>query len=111
MQNSPYNLLVALTTTYTTNIITPTSGIYILVKHIRVINKTAVAATFRLFKGASAANAAGSEFVGYDKSVPANDSIDWYGQMKLSSSEYLVGGAGTTTALTLEVDGERGVEF
>lgn len=107
---TPYNLLVALTTTYTTNLITPSTGIMLLVKHIRVLNKTGAAQTFRLFKGATGANAAGTEFVGYDKSVPANDAVDWYGQMKFSSSEYLVGGANAASALTLEVDGERIVE-
>lgn len=59
---------------------------------------------FRLFKGATGANAAGSEFVGYDRSVAANNEVDWYGQMKLSSSDFLVGGANAASALTLEVD-------
>lgn len=102
--SAPGNLLIALTTTYTTNLLNPASGLIYVVKHARILNKTGTAATFRLFKGATGANAAGSEFIGYDKSVPANDSVDWYGQLKLASTDFLVGGAGTATALTLEVD-------
>lgn len=102
--SAPGNLLVALTTTYTTNLLNPASGLIYTITHVRVLNKTGAAQTFRLFKGATGANAAGSEFVGYDRSVAANNEVDWYGQMKLSSSDFLVGGANAASALTLEVD-------
>ena len=102
--SAPGNLLVALTTTYTTDLLNPASGLIYVIKHVRILNKTGAAQTFRLFKGASATNAAGSEFMGYDKSVPANDSVDWYGQLKLSSTDFLVGGADAATSLTLEAD-------
>ncbi len=110
---------LALTTTYTTNILNPpaasggvnggSSGQYIILKHIRIVNKTGSPATFRLFLGATAGNAAGTEVIGYDKSVPANDAIDWYGLLRLDVADFLVGGAGTTTALTIEGEGEIGV--
>ena len=61
---------VALTTTLTTNILNPqtlTGGVsaggtsntqtYILIRHIRIANKTASAATFSLWIGATGANA------------------------------------------------------
>lgn len=102
--SAPGNLFVALTTTYTTNLLNPSSGLVYTVSHIRVLNKTGAAQTFRLFKGATGANTAGTEFVGYDRSVPANDSVDWYGSVKLSSSDFLVGGANAASSLTLEVD-------
>ncbi len=101
---SPGNLIALLTTTYTTNLLNPSSGLVYTVKHVRIINKSSVAATFRLFKGLTGANTAGTEFMGYDKSVPANDSVDWYGQLKLASTDFLVGGAGTASALVIEVD-------
>ncbi len=107
---------VALTNTYTTNILnpaaagsgtgyTPTASV-ITLRHIQIVNKTAGAVTFRLFKGATGANAAGSEVVGYDRSVPANDVIDWYGEMKFTSADFLVGGASAATSLTLIGEGE-----
>lgn len=110
---------LALTTTYTTNILNPptasggvnggSSSQYIVLRHIRILNKTGSAATFRLFLGATGANAAGTEVIGYDKSVAANDYVDWYGELRLDAADFLVGGAGTATALTIEGEGEIGV--
>lgn len=120
MQAKPFRFgPVALTTTYTTNILNPgtttggvasTSAPYdklrILLKHIRVVNKTGSAATFRLWVGATGANAAGTEVIGYDLSVAANSYFDWYGMLPLDTTDFLVGGAGTATALTIEGEGE-----
>lgn len=107
---------VALTTTYTTNILNPAAAgsgtgytplaSVVVLHHIQIVNKTNATATFRLFKGATGANAAGSEFMGYDRAVPANDVVDWYGELKMLSTDFLVGGAGTATALTITGEGE-----
>ena len=110
---------IALTTTLTTNLLNPptatggtnggSSAQYIVLRHIRILNKTGSAATFSLYVGATGANAAGTEFMGTATSVPANSFIDWYGQLRLDSADFLVGGAGTTTALTIQGEGEIGV--
>ncbi len=112
---------VALTTTLTTNILNPptlTGGVtagtsntatYMLLRHIRISNKTSSAATFSLYIGATGANAAGTEFMGTAQSVPANSFVDWYGAIRLDTADFLVGGAGTTLALTFEGEGEIGV--
>ena len=110
---------VALTTTLTTNILnpaaagagvgyTPTAS-YIILRHIRIVNKTASPATCSFWVGATGGNVAGTEFLGIGKTVPANDAIDWYGQLVLNSTDFLVGGAGTATALTFEAEGEAGL--
>ena len=65
---------VALTTTLTTNIINPAAAgagavgytataTYIILRHIRIVNKTASAATFSLWLGATGGNVAGTEVV------------------------------------------------
>lgn len=110
---------IALTATYTTNLLNPptaTGGVnggssaqYIVLKHIRVVNKTGSAATFRMFLGATGGNAAGTEVVGYDLSVAANSYVDWYGLMRLDSADFLVGGASAGTTLTVQGEGEIGV--
>ena len=112
---------VALTTTLTTNIlncnITSVAGPvgftmtqpYLLLRHIRIVNKTAGAATFSLWKGATGANAAGTEIIGTALSVAANSSYDWYGMMRCDSTDFIVGGSNTTTALTIQFEGEIGV--
>lgn len=112
---------VALTTTLTTNIlnfnITSLAGPvgytmtqpYALIRHVRIVNKTGSAATFSLWLGATGANAAGTEVIGQGLSVAANQPYDWFGLLRMDVADFLVGGAGTATALTLEGEGEIGM--
>jgi hypothetical protein len=112
---------VALSATLTTNIlncnVTSLAGPvgftmtqpYLILKHIRIVNKTGGAATFSLFLGATGANAAGTEVIGTGKSVAANDYEDWYGQMRLDAADFLVGGASAGATLTIEGEGEIGL--
>ncbi len=106
-QNRPLRVgPVALTTTLTTNILNPAaagsgtgytpSASYILLRHIRIVNKTASAATFSLYLGATGANAAGTEVIGNGLSVAANSAFDWYGGLRMDAADFLVGGSGTS---------------
>lgn len=100
---------MALTTVLTTNVYQGGGGsalVYDVLKHLRIINKTGVAATFTLYIGATGANAAGTEFA-VAISVPANSEYNWYGALKLTSTDFLVGGAGTTLALVIIGEGEQ----
>lgn len=110
---------VALTNTLTTNILNPptatggtnggSSSMYIVLKHIRIVNKTAGAVTFSLWLGATGANAAGTEVIGIGYSIAANAAFDWYGLMRLDAADFLVGGASAATSLSIEGEGEIGV--
>jgi len=122
MQNTPFRFgPLALTNTLTTNLLNPattTGGVnmgtpntYILLTHIRIVNKTAGAVTFSLWLGATGANAAGTEVIGQGKSVAANDVYDWYGRLKIKVADFLVGGASANTSLTIQGEGEYGLEF
>ena len=120
-QNTPLTVgPVALTTTLTTNIfncaITSLAGPvgvtltqpYYLCKHIRISNKTASAATCSLWLGGTAGNVAGTELL-TGVSVPANSYIDQYfPNLRMDSTLFLVGGSNTATALTFSMDGEIG---
>lgn len=111
---------VAMSATLTTNILNPNitslSGPvgftatqpYIVLRHIRVVNKTAGAVTFSLWKGATGANAAGTEVIGTGQSVAANSSYDWYGIMRFDAADFLVGGASAGTSLSIQGEGEIG---
>jgi len=123
MQLKPFRLgPIALTTTLTTNILNPatasggtnagSSAQYILLKHIRIVNKTGSAATVSLWIGATGANAAGTEFAWQATSCPANSFLDWFAGapgLRLDSADFLVGGSGTATALSIQAEGEIGV--
>ena len=97
---------LALTTTYTTNIYNNASAlIYDVVRHIHVANKL-LADTFRLYLGATGANAAGTELF-FDYPVGAKLTFDYYCAKKLLSTDFLVGGAATTLTLVITIEGEQ----
>lgn len=120
MQNKAFRFgPVALTNTTTTNILNPptaTGGVnggssaqYIILRHVRIVNKTSSAATFSMWLGATGANAAGTEVIGIAQQVAANSSYDYYGYLRLDSADFLVGGASANTTLTITGEGEIGV--
>lgn len=112
---------VAMSATLTTNIINPNvtslagpvgytqTQPYVVLRHIRIVNKTGGAVTFSLWIGATGGNVAGSEFIGTALSVAANSSFDWYGLVRLDAADFLVGGASAATSLTFEAEGEIGL--
>jgi len=83
--------------------------IYMMIRHIRILNKTASAAAFSLYLGASGASAAGTEVIGKGLSVAANQAYDWYGALRMDTANYLVGFADTTLALVIEGEGTLAV--
>lgn len=110
---------VALSATTTTNVLnpaaagsgtgyTPTAS-YIILRHIRIVNKTAGAVTYSLWIDSTGGNTAGKEFMGTAKSIAANSAEDWYGMLRLDSADFLVGGASAGTSLTFEAEGEVGL--
>lgn len=120
MQNKAFRFgPIALTNTLTTNLLNPptatggtnggSSSQYIILKHIRIVNKTGGAVTFTLYLGATGANTAGTEVIGTAYSVAANSAFDWYGYMRLDAADFLVGGASANTSLTIQGEGEIGV--
>lgn len=123
MQNKPFKFgPVAMSATLTTNILNPPtltggtgagdagSKTYILLNHIRIVNKTVGAVTASLWVGATAGNVAGTEFAFQATSVPANSYLDWYGRLRLNTSDFLVGGAGAATSLSIQGEGEIGID-
>jgi len=112
---------VAMSSTLTTNVLNPNvtsvagpvgftmTQPYLLLRHIRISNKTAGAVTFSLWLGATGGNAAGTEVIGTALSVAANSAFDWYGMLRLDAADFLVGGASAATSLTIQGEGEIGV--
>jgi hypothetical protein len=115
----PVALLTALTTNILNGAVTSMAGPvgvaigqpYILLNHLHVVNKTATPATVSLWVGATGGNVAGTELGWQATSVPANSALDLYfpGGLRLDSADFLVGGSGATTALTLQGEGEIGI--
>jgi hypothetical protein len=98
----------ALTNTLTTNIYNNASAlIYDVFKWMYVCNKTSGAVTFSLWLGLTGANTAGTEL--YNAvSVPANTTSAFYmGNMKVVTTQFLVGGASANASLTITITGEQ----
>lgn len=82
---------------------------YVVLRHIRLVNKTAGAVTVSLYVGATAGSAAGTEFLGTALSIPANSAYDWYGALRLDATDFLSGLASASTSITFEAEGEIGL--
>lgn len=85
---------------------TPTQP-YLIVKHIRVNNSTGAAISCTLYKGATGASAAGTQFGFNAASIPANGSLDFYTQQAFESTDFLTGIAGAT-GLNVDIAAEIG---
>ena len=85
------------------------SSQYIILRHIRIVNKTAGAITFSGYIGLTGGSAAGTEFLGTGLSVAANSYIDWYGALRLDAADFFTGLASAATSLVINGEGEVGV--
>lgn len=120
MQNKAFRSgPIALTATLTTNILNPptaTGGVnagssptYLVINHVRIINRTSGAVTFSMWLGLTGANTAGTEVIGQGVTVAPNGIFDYYGALRIDSTNFLVGGASVANALTALFEGEIGV--
>lgn len=98
---APTAAAVADATLFTTAAATVT-----IVRHIRVCNTAATAATFSIAFGGTAATAANC--IASGQSVPANSSVDLYGYYVLPAATAVHGLASATT-VTFEASGDLSV--
>lgn len=82
---------------------------YIILRHVRIVNKTGGAVSFSGWIGATGASAAGTEAIGTAKVIAANDAYDWYGMLRLDVADFLVMLASAAASLTFEAEGEVGL--
>jgi len=87
---------------------------YAILKHIRVNNVlTTTAITVSLFKGLfnTGSTVPGNAFAFSSASIPASSYVDWYGQARFDSTDYLTGIAWglTSYAANIVIDGEIGI--
>jgi hypothetical protein len=82
---------------------------YIIVKHIRLMNKDTNAHVVTLYKGLTAGSAGGTEFAFDAVSIPAKQYVDWYGQARFDSADFLSGIADAASQVTINIEGEIGL--
>lgn len=102
-----FSKIVGLTTTLTTNLLnpgtttggvnctgTPYGNLRLILRQIRLTNTSTSNQTVTAYRGATGANAAGTEII-KGKVVPANDYIDlWFQSLSVDVGDFIVGGAG-----------------
>lgn len=83
---------------------------YLLVTHVRAMNKTGAPVTVTLYKGGTGGSTAGTECMFSATSVPANDFVDYDGPgQRFDAADFLTGVAGANTAITLTIEAEIGI--
>jgi hypothetical protein len=83
---------------------------YVISKHIRLLNTlTTTAAYATLYKGATIASAGGTQFYFATVSIPAQSYVDWYGQHRFDSADYLTGYSNLPNSVVINMDGEIGI--
>lgn len=107
--NSVANIVNPPTVSGGTGLAGTNSATYLIIRHIRLVNKTASAVTVSLYIGATGASAAGTEFAFNAFSIPAASYVDWYGAVRLDTADFLTGFASAAAAITFEAEGEIGV--
>ena len=86
------------------------SPCYLLIQHLHVMNTSSGAVSVSLWLGATGGSAAGTELAFPAKSVPAHDSVDFYSPgIRIDSTQFLTGLAGSVSTLVLTATGEIGV--
>lgn len=84
----------------------PASTMFIVIRHIHVVNVTAGAVTFSLYIGATGGSAGGTEIF-KDQSVAAKSTFDYYCAQVMKSTDFLSGVASAATSLVITVEGEQ----
>jgi hypothetical protein len=83
---------------------------YAILKHIRLVNTLTTAAVIvSLYKGATLTSSAATSFAFSSASIPASSYVDWYGQNRFDSGDYLVAAANLSTACLINIEGEIGL--
>ena len=82
--------------------------IYDVVTHIHVVNTAGASATFSLFVSQTTGTETAGKEVFVAQPIAANGVYDWYGRLKLLSTDFLVGHASAVT-VTIMGEGIQGV--
>jgi hypothetical protein len=79
---------------------------YLVLKHMRVINKDTIAHVISLYIGATGGSAGGTEFGWANFSLAAQSTQDWYGTQRLDSTDFLTGIADLASKVTINLEAE-----
>ena len=83
---------------------------YAILKHIRLTNMlNSVAVIVGLYKGATTTSLTSQTFAFSSVSIPASSYVDWYGQARVETADYINLVANLATSTIIQIDGEIGI--
>src|SRR6202795_4281029 len=81
---------------------------YAILKHIRLTNALATAAvSCTLYKSTILSSAGGTQFAFSSVSIPANSYLDWYGQARFDTADYLSGIASLAQSVIINMEDRK----
>jgi hypothetical protein len=81
------------------------ASLYTIIRKMHFANVTAAAVNIRIYVGATGGSAAGTQLY-YDYSIAANGEFNVYGALRLDSTDFLTGLAGSANAIVVTLEGE-----
>ena len=83
---------------------------YAIVKHIRLMNVlTTTPVVVGVYKGATTTSLSTQAFAFSSVSIPASSYVDWYGQARFETADYINLVANLATSTIINIDGEIGI--
>lgn len=82
---------------------------YLIVKRIRLNNKDAASHAVTLYKGATGASVAGTEFAFPGVSIPAHSWVEVGCYARFDAADFLVGICDTASVVSINIDAEIGL--
>lgn len=83
---------------------------YAILKHVRVDNLlTTAPVNVTLYKGLTGTQLSTQSWALSSVSIPAQSYVDWYGQARFDSADFLTGNASLSTAAVITIEGEIGL--
>lgn len=83
---------------------------YAIMKHIRLANLLTTTAAFAtLYKGGTLTSLTTQSWAIASVSIPAQSYIDWYGQARFDTADYLTGYSNLANGIVISMEGEIGL--
>lgn len=86
----------------------PASTISTTIQHIHLANVDSAAHSFSLYVGATGGSAAGTQLF-EDVTIEANETLDYYCELLMLSTDFLTGSASAGSSITITVEGTQQV--
>lgn len=79
---------------------------YLIVRHVHVMNIDTIAHVISLYKGATGASVAGTQFAWANFALGAQQYDDWYGEERFNAADFLTGIADLASKVIININAD-----